>query len=127
MRNSLMCRLLSILLVFSTTSVGMAQTASAALVGTRAVMMDNQRAETLARVQAGLDRADVQAQLVALGVDPADARARIAGLTDAELAMLDGRLAELPAGAGVIEVVGIVFVVLLILELVGVINIFNSF
>ncbi|MEJ2523705.1 MAG: PA2779 family protein [Gammaproteobacteria bacterium] len=127
MRNSLICRFLSVLLVFSTTSVAMVQTASAAVVGTRAVMMDSQRAETLARVQAGLDRADVQAQLEALGVDAETARARIAALTDAELAMLDGRLAELPAGAGIIEVVGIVFVVLLILELVGVTNIFNSF
>ncbi|MEJ2516224.1 MAG: PA2779 family protein [Gammaproteobacteria bacterium] len=127
MRNSLICRFLSMLLVFSTTSVAMVQTASAAVVGTRAVMMDSQRAETLARVQAGLDRADVQAQLEALGVDAETARARIAALTDAELAMLDGRLAELPAGAGIIEVVGIVFVVLLILELVGVTNIFNSF
>lgn len=127
MRNSLICRFLSVLLVFSTTSVAMVQTASAAVVGTRAVMMDSQRAETLARVQAGLDRADVQAQLEALGVDAETAKARIAALTDAELAMLDGRLAELPAGAGIIEVVGIVFVVLLILELVGVTNIFNSF
>jgi hypothetical protein len=78
-------------------------------------------------VHAALDREAVQAQLVSLGVDPADAKARVAALSDAELQRLDGRLAELPAGAGVIEVVGIVFVVLLILELVGVTDIFKSF
>ena len=85
-----------------------------------------ERAETVARVQAALDREAVQAQLVALGVDPADAKARIAALTESELQQLDGRLAELPAGAGLLEVVGIVFVVLLILEIVGVIDIFSG-
>jgi hypothetical protein len=60
-------------------------------------------------------------------VDPVAASERVAALTDEELRYLDGRLAELPAGAGVVEVIGIVFVVLLILELVGVIDIFKSF
>jgi hypothetical protein len=39
--------------------------------------------------------------------------------------LLQGRIADLPAGAGVIEVIGIVFVILLILELIGVTNIFT--
>jgi hypothetical protein len=104
---------------------GVMHSASAAVVGTRTVMMQAERADTVARVQAAMDREAVQGQLVALGVDVAAAKARIASLSDAELQQLDGRLAELPAGAGLLEVVGIVFVVLLILELVGVINIFN--
>lgn len=106
---------------------GVVHTASASVVGTRAVMMQAERAETVARVQAALDRDAVQAQLVAHGVDPAAAMDRIAALTDEELRYLDGRLAELPAGAGLVEVVGVVFVVLLILELVGVIDIFKRF
>jgi hypothetical protein len=104
---------------------GVMHSASAAVVGTRTVMMQAERADTVARVQAAMDREAVQGQLVALGVDVAAAKARIASLSDAELQQLDGRLAELPAGAGLLEVVGIVFVVLLILELVGVINLFN--
>ena len=47
-------------------------------------------------------------------------------LSAAELAQLDGRLDQLPAGAGIVEVVGVVFVVLLILELVGVTDIFTA-
>jgi len=105
---------------------GMVSTASAGVIGSRVVMQQAERADTVARVQAALDRDAVQAQLVALGVDPAMAVERIAALTDAELRQLDGRLAELPAGAGAVEVVGIVFIVLLILELVGITNIFTS-
>ena len=104
---------------------GVMHSASAAVVGTRTVMMQAERTATVARVQAAMDRESVQGQLVALGVDVAAAKARVASLSDAELQQLDGRLAELPAGAGLLEVVGIVFVVLLILELVGVIDIFK--
>jgi hypothetical protein len=104
---------------------GVMHSASAAVVGTRTVMMQAERTDTVARVQAAMDREAVQIQLVALGVDVDAAKARIASLSDAELQQLDGRLAELPAGAGLLEVVGIVFVVLLILELVGVIDIFK--
>ena len=126
MRRLLFCKFLSLLLVFSTFSLGISQTAAAAVVGTRAVATQADRAETLSRVQAGLDRAAIQEQFAALGIDADAAKARVAALSDAELQMLDGRLAEMPAGAGLIEVIGIVFVVLLILELVGVTNIFNK-
>lgn len=122
-----MIRTLVALLAVSLGMTGMISTASAAVVGTRAVMLQAERADTVARVQAALDREAVQAQLVAHGVDPAAAIERVAALTDEELRYLDGRLAELPAGAGVIEVVGIVFIVLLILELVGVTDIFSRF
>jgi len=107
-------------------AAGLVVPAQATIIGTQTVMMASERAATVERVQAVLDRDGVQAQLEALGVDPADAKARVAALSDVELQQLDGRLAELPAGAGVLEVVGIVFVVLLILEMVGVTNIFNS-
>ena len=106
-------------------AAGLVAPAHATIVGTQAVMLESERAATVARVHAALDREAVQAQLEALGVDTADAKARVAALSDAELQRLDGKLAELPAGAGLLEVVGIVFVVLLILEIVGVTNIFS--
>jgi hypothetical protein len=105
---------------------GLSQTAAAAMVGTRAVLAQAERTETVARVQSALERDSVRQQMVALGVDPSLAQERVASLTDEELRYLDGRLAELPAGAGIVEVIGIVFVVLLVLELVGVIDIFKS-
>lgn len=120
-------RLVAALVAVSVGMAGLVQTASAAVVGTRAVMMQVERAEAEARVQAALERGAVQAQLVAHGVDAAAAAERVAALTDEELRHLDARLAELPAGAGVVEIVGVVFVVLLILELVGVTDIFKAF
>jgi hypothetical protein len=104
---------------------GMMSSASAGVIGTHAVLVQSERAELVARVQSALDREAVQAQLVALGVDAAAAKERIAALGDAELRQLDGQLSSLPAGADLLAVVGIVFVVLLILELVGVVDIFK--
>ena len=63
-----------------------------------------------------------------LGVDPVDASARVESLTTEELHLLEGRLADLPAGGtGVVEVVGIVAIVLIVLELLNVTNFFTEF
>ncbi|MFU8897167.1 MAG: PA2779 family protein [Gammaproteobacteria bacterium] len=105
---------------------GVMSSASATVVGTRTVMAQAEHEATVLRVQAALDREAVQSQLMALGVDAEAAKERIASLTPAELRQLDGQLATLPAGAGVLEVIGVVFVVLLILEIVGVTNIFRG-
>lgn len=81
----------------------------------------------LARVRAGLQRADVRAQLERFGVQPSAAAERVTALSDQELARLADRLDTLPAGgdAGVLEFIGLVFIVLLILDYVGVIHVFN--
>lgn len=76
------------------------------------------------RVDAFLARGDVQRQFEALGVSPADAATRVAGLTEAELQVLSSRMESLPTGAGALEVVLVVLLILVILELVGAIDIF---
>lgn len=103
------------------------QPAFGAMVSTETALAAEQRQETIDRLQALMMRDDVQEQLVHLGVDTEQARERVASLTDTELQRLQHRMDELPAGAGALEVVGIVFVVLLILELVGVTNVFENF
>jgi hypothetical protein len=90
--------------------------------------IESSRAQAdLARINAAMAREQVSEQMRALGVDEAQVQARLARLTDAELQTLADRLDSLPAGAGVLEVVGIVFIVLLILEAVGVTDIFKKF
>lgn len=84
------------------------------------------RTATIDRINGVLAQDSVRQQMVALGVDPNDAQARVAALTDSELQTLDRQIGELPAGGDVLAVIGVVFVVLLILELVGVINIFKA-
>jgi hypothetical protein len=103
-------------------------TASAGVIGTQEYLSAEARAGHLAEINAAISRGDVQAQLVSLGVDPANAMARAAALSDTELAQVAHEMNTLPAGGdGFLAVIGIVFLVLLILELTGVIHIFNKF
>jgi len=99
--------------------------AAASVISTQQALSAEMRASTEADVRASLARDDVRQAMRQLGVNPADADTRIAALSDAELLRMQGELDQLPAGGGALAVIGVVFVVLLILELVGVINIFN--
>jgi hypothetical protein len=74
------------------------------------------------RVAAWLGEERVQAQLVRLGVDPEEAQARVAALTADELAALEARIDEMPAGGDTLAILGIVFLVLIVLELLNVTN-----
>jgi hypothetical protein len=100
--------------------------AQAALVGTLQAVESGTRDLDLARVNATLEREQVRDQMVALGVDPAVVDARVARLTDSELRSLAERMDQMPAGGDALAVIGIVFLVLIILELVGVIDIFKK-
>lgn len=99
--------------------------AQADMIGTRAALDADARAERVAEVQRLLSQDRIEAQMVALGVDPAAAKARVAGLNDTELARLQGELEDLPAAGDALAVIGVVFLVLLILELVGAIDLFK--
>jgi len=101
--------------------------AQAGIVGTLQAVEASSRATDLATVDAALARDEVRAQFAALGVAPEQVEARVAALTDAELRTLAGQMADLPAGGDALAVIGIVFLVLLILEAVGVIDIFKKF
>lgn len=110
---------------------GMPAISYAGMIGTAtalAAAVPDARDANLARVEAGLQRADVRAQLERFGVEPSAAAQRAAALSDQELARLADRLDTLPAGgdAGILEFIGLVFIVLLILDYVGVIHVFNT-
>jgi hypothetical protein len=93
------------------------QAAFAALVDTEAAMEPVRGDDARARLQQYLARGDVQAALRAQGIDPVEAEARVASLTDAEITQIASRLDELPAGG----VLGFVILVLVIVLLVFVI------
>ena len=104
------------------------QTANAAIIQTEAAIEITDRQHQIDRITDVLARDSVQSVLVDLGVDPADASARVQSLTVAELQTLESRLAKLPAGgAGVVEVVGIVAIILIVLELLHITNFFAEF
>lgn len=99
----------------------------AGMIGTESALAAESRAADLATVQTFMARDEVRSQLETWGVEPALAAERVAQLSDAELQQMAVNIQSQPAGAGALAVVGIVFIVLLILELVGVINVFQSF
>ncbi len=121
--HAALCGLLSACLI------GLPLQAQAAVIGTQDFMADTpvQVEDARTRVLASIQRSEVRDQLLALGVSPEAVELRLNQLSDTELAQLDRQMASLPAGAGVVELVGVVFIVLIILELVGITNIFNSF
>lgn len=98
----------------------------AVIVSTEQAIVMSEHDVVLARVTAALERDDVRAQLTALGVDPQHALERVAALTPAELAAIDGQLADLPAGGSLLAVLGVLLVVLIVLDLVGVTNVFSK-
>ena len=108
-------------------NLGSPLVAQAELVTTLQAVEASTRAQDLATVNTALAREEVRAQFEALGVEPAQVETRVAALTDAELRTLAGQVNELPAGADALAVIGIVFLVLLILEAVGVIDVFKKF
>ena len=99
--------------------------AVAGVISTQQYLTTVDREAALARIDAVLAREEVRTRLEHYGVDPVAADERIAALTDQELSLLATELENLPAGGDLLGVVGIVFIVLLILELVGVIDIFS--
>lgn len=98
----------------------------AEIIGTSTALATADRTTSLERIATTLDREDVRTKLLDLGVAREAVDARLAALTDAELAAFAERLDSAPAGGDTLAVIGLVFVVLLILEVVGVIDIFKS-
>lgn len=102
-------------------------TAQAALVTTEQVVMESTGSDR-GRVQAFLERQDVRRQMIALGVDPAEAAARARQLSDAEIGQIVDRIDRLPAGqsalGAVLGVILIMFLVLLVTDLLGLTDIF---
>lgn len=104
---------------------GLAAEVSAAVIETSEVLTIEARHDRIDEIQTRLAREDVQTALTQLGVDPEQARQRVASLNDQELISLERQLETLPAGGEFFALVGAVFIVLIILELVGVTNIFT--
>jgi hypothetical protein len=94
--------------------------ALAGIVSTDTVLAGAER-ERLAGM---LERSEVQERLQTLGVDPANAKARVAALSDAEAAQLAAQLDELPAGGDILVAAVLIFLVLLVTDMMGYTKIF---
>ncbi len=99
--------------------------ASAAMVGTEAVVYSAQAQQERGRLHDALNREDVKAKLASLGVDQAQVQARVDALTADEAQALAQRLDQMPAGADVVATLAFIFLVLLITDLFGLTNVFK--
>lgn len=115
----------SLLLTASLLGTSMAP-ARAAMVATPHVLAAEQGARDRARLASLLEREDLQRQLAAMGVDVQQAKARVAGLTDAEVAQLNQHLDALPAGGtSVLGVFVLLILILVITDALGVTDVFS--
>jgi hypothetical protein len=117
---------LVVVLIASLLSASLQSAAYAGVITTQQYLTAVDRGATLQRIDAVLAREEVRNQLEQHGVDPATLDGRLAALTDQELSLLASDLENMPAGGDLLAVLGIVAIVLLVLELVGVIDIFNK-
>ena len=107
------------------TFAGFTQSVQAAMVGTGEAMSAAAAQQNRERVLGALARPDVQSQLEKMGVDPADARARVQALPDEDVATLAQRMDSMPAGGdSFLGVLLFVFVLLLVTDILGLTKVF---
>lgn len=102
--------------------------ANAALVSTEDAVSQQAAAADRAKLMEILQRDDVRQQMTDLGVEPDEAEARIAAMSDQEVHQLAERVGDAPAGQGALgAVLGValfIFVVLLITDIFGLTKVF---
>lgn len=116
--------LLIAFLVLGSLPVAAAPAPASSLVSTQDALQADQVRSDRERINEILARQDVQEQLMAQGVDPADVEARVAALSDEEVSQMAEQLEELPAGASVVGALVFIFVVLLVTDILGLTNVF---
>lgn len=101
-----------------------APAAQAGMIGTAAIVQQEQLELQRSELKRWLARDDIRQQLIAWGVDPLDAQSRVDSLNAQEVELMSQQMQELPAGGGVLGAVVFVFLVLLVTDILGFTNIF---
>ena len=119
-------RLIATLASVALITLGFMPSAHSGVVSTADLLDAESRQVQIAEVSTFLQRDDVSDKLLQYGVSPESVTARVQQLSNAEIAELHTAIDEQVAGAGALELIGAVFVIMLILEIVGVTNIFSK-
>jgi hypothetical protein len=99
-------------------------TANAVMISGADLVTEQQVQKDKNRLLQSLEREEVRSALIAQGVDPVAAKQRVLAMTAEEVNLMNQKMDELPAGAGVLEVALIVFLVLLFTDIMGYTDIF---
>jgi hypothetical protein len=104
------------------------KSAFAGMIGTETVLDATRGQEARDYLNRTLAREDVRASLIAQGIDPLEAKARVDSLSDAEAVSLADQIEELPAGGSALGIIVgallIVFIVLLVTDILGYTDVF---
>ncbi|MGD9106718.1 MAG: PA2779 family protein [Desulfobacterales bacterium] len=116
-----------VIIALSTFSI-ISAPAHAAMVNTAEILKQNQDNLACERINMFFDRSEVQKHLVAWGVNPDEAKARVDCLSDQEIERISARIDQLPSGGGALgTIVGaalIIFIVLLMTDILGFTDVF---
>ena len=107
---------------------GLYQSVSAAMIGTESIINVDRGQNPREYLNNLLARKEIQAALVAQGIDPQEARDRIDNLSDNEIGKFVHEMDQLPAGGGFLEtfivIVFLIFLILLITDISGYTDVF---
>ena len=119
-------RTTALVLAMAVSNAAMLTSAHAAMVSTEQVAVQAApQSAAHARLNAALDRADLQAALQQRGIDVDQARARVAALTDDEAAQLADPIDKAPAaGSDILGALIFIFVLLLVTDILGLTKVF---
>lgn len=105
------------------------QTVKAAMVRTETVLTLSTAKNVRENLNQFLKREDVKAIMMAQGISPVEATARVDSLSDAEIMQIADKMDQLPAGGSTFGVIMgtavIIFIVLLITDILGYTDIFT--
>lgn len=118
-------KILAHTLITSLVCLGFTQSVQASMVGTEQVVTAAAAQKNRAKVEAAFKRADVQAALMARGINMTDATARVAAMSDEEAATVAHQIDTLPAGGdGILGTLVFIFVLLLVTDILGLTKVF---
>ncbi|HTN65180.1 MAG TPA: PA2779 family protein [Burkholderiaceae bacterium] len=104
---------------------GFMQATQAAMISTDQIHAEASAQQNHDRIAAALNRPEVMSQLEKMGVTKVDAQARVAALTDTEVATVAEQMDSLPAGGdGILGALVLIFVVLLVTDILGLTKVF---
>ncbi len=111
-------------MIFIFNLVWLAAPAQAALIGAEEDVAAHSRQDAEHKIHSALARDDVSSTLEKLGVGKDEIRDRVAALSDEEINTLSDRIDRLPAGGDFFGTVGLIFIILLITDLLGLTKVF---
>ena len=104
------------------------QSVSAAMIGTETMLATDRNQITRDYLHDLISREDIQKLLVARGITPHEAKTRIDSLSDDELELISGKMADLPAGGDatgfILVVVAVIIIAILIVEYLSEVKMF---